>query len=289
VANPQPEPFVQFSKELYRAILLAPFGAAQQAVVLAVILKTYGDYGKTSAALSVGLIARLIGRDKAQVSRSLSVLVAEGVVKRLSAGRDDHTAQRLALNKNYEKWGRFSVSKTVVVESTVDEDTTVDTSTTQPLTPAQRNGCGEVNGTVDSSTTTEDIETIDTSSTPPIVPPADPFDDLWSLLPKSHGNKQTTRKRFKALPKREQERCLAAARTLRSYLDAGGSMEFIPLNENFVGGSKARYTMWVDGVPAQYAGRQRTASRDLSPEDLFAMADMAEAEDVPESDCEVIP
>jgi hypothetical protein len=57
--------------------------------------------------------------------------------------------------------------------------------------------------------------------------------------------------------------------------------------ENFVGGSKARYTMWVEGTPALY--RRNGSHRDLSTEDLFAMAEMAEAEDVPDSDCEVMP
>lgn len=113
------------------------------------------------------------------------------------------------------------------------------------------------------------------------------FDGLWSLLPKRHGDKKTTRSRFAKLSAPEQERCLTAARNLRAYLDAGGSIDYIPLAENFVGGSKARYTMWVEGTPALY--RRDGVRRDLSADDLFAMAAMAEAEDVPDSDCEVVP
>jgi len=161
MASPQPEPFVQFSKELYRAILLAPFGVAQQTIVLAVVLKTYGDYGRKSAPISVGLLARLTGQNKGHVSRSLASLVKEGVIHRISAGQDDHTAQVLALNKDYECWGRFSVPvETVALKATVDEEQplpsgngTVTTMATHPLPPWQRNGC--------SGATTEDIETRD--------------------------------------------------------------------------------------------------------------------------------
>lgn len=91
------------------------------------------------------------------------------------------------------------------------------------------------------------------------------FDRLWSLLPKSHGSKQTTRARFLKLPLKEQDQCLIAAENLSVYLAAGGSMEFIPLNENFVGGQKARYTEWVNGIPPRY----KTVSRDgFTPEQI---------------------
>lgn len=110
-------------------------------------------------------------------------------------------------------------------------------------------------------------------------PSLDPFDELWSLLPKRHGNKKTTKARFRALSEAERERCLTAARNLHTYVEAGGSLEFIPLSENFIGGQKARYTMWVNGPPPRYAARPR--SRDISSaefNDLAAAMERGEME-----------
>ncbi len=257
MANPQPEPFVQFSKELYRAILRAPFGGCQQAIVLAVVFQTYGHYGRKSAPISVGTLSELTGRDRAQVSRALALLINEGVIKRISAGRIDHTAQRLSLNKNYERWGRFSVEpQTVDMESTVDTNSTVDTESTELLIPCQQNCCDDVNRTVDTMSTIEEID-IETIEDPPICPPtpiADRFDTFWARWPNKHGSKKLAKQRFAALSAKAQRDVLTAEDHFIEALDDGRyDPEYQPRAENFIGGSKAYYREWVAGPPRKYA------------------------------------
>jgi hypothetical protein len=288
VASPQPEPFVQFSKELFDAILRAPFDGTHLQIVLAVVRRTYGDYGKTSAPMSLSLLREMTGRGgkgrNGWLVSCLEDLVNEGVI-RIVKDANFRQPRVLALNKNYEKWGRFSVGPLPVDGPvTADGPLPVDGAEQSPYTdhPCHRARTTPVtvHGPIEDK---RDIERQETH----ICGPDERFDELWSLLPKRHGDKKTTKSRFAKLSKRQQDRCLIAARNLRAYLDAGGSIDYIPMAENFVGGSKARYTMWVEGTPALY--RRNGSHRDLSTEDLFAMAEMAEAEDVPDSDCEVMP
>lgn len=108
MANPQPTPFVQFSKELFDALLLSPMPATHKEIVLAVIRRTYGDHGKKSAPISIGLLVSMTGRSKSGLSVSLAALIAEGVIRQVSPPGFGRPAV-LGLNKNYEKWGRWSV------------------------------------------------------------------------------------------------------------------------------------------------------------------------------------
>lgn len=99
------------------------------------------------------------------------------------------------------------------------------------------------------------------------------FDRLWALLPKSHGSKKKSRERFAGLSGRQQDRCLIAAENLHSYLAAGGSIQYIPLNENFIGGEKARYNDWVDGVPLRYRSGRPVDLNNLTASDILALAE----------------
>jgi phage replication O-like protein O len=108
VANPQPEPFVQFSKELFDAILRAPMPATQQRIVLAIVRRTYGDFGKREAPVSVGLLGKMLGQNKGTVSRALTDLIDHGVIVVVREERH-RTTRILALHKDYEAWGSYSV------------------------------------------------------------------------------------------------------------------------------------------------------------------------------------
>ena len=140
MASPQPVPFVQFSKELFDAILRSPMPATQQRVVLAIVRRTYGDGGRKQAEISIGLLARMLGQNKGTISRALSDLVERGVVRIV---REEHhrMTRILALNKDYETWDAYSVaaedsSATVAGEQPSPVDKPVDNCPTK-----DGNGC----------------------------------------------------------------------------------------------------------------------------------------------------
>ena len=84
---------------------MAPFSKRQYAVVLAVIRKTYG-FNKKYDALSMWEIAAMTGIDRANVSRTVTELVALNVLVRYSGGRMSHGqyVPHIGLNKQYETW-----------------------------------------------------------------------------------------------------------------------------------------------------------------------------------------
>ena len=116
MANPQPEPFVKFSKELFDALLLSAMPATHKEIVLAVIRRTYGDHGKKEAPISHSLLRRMTGRADSGIRRCLSALCTEGVL-RVVRPADFRSPAVFSLNKDYESWGRWSVqSATTVAE-----------------------------------------------------------------------------------------------------------------------------------------------------------------------------
>jgi len=114
MANPQPEPFVKFSKELFDALLLSRMPATHKEIVLAVIRRTYGDRGKKAAAISQTLLQRMTGRARSGVRRSMSELIKEGVIMQVAPASFGATAV-LQLNKDYESWGKWSVPRASVI------------------------------------------------------------------------------------------------------------------------------------------------------------------------------
>ena len=114
MANPQPEPFVKFSKELFDALLLSAMPATHKEIVLAIIRRTYGDHGQKSAPISQSLLLQMTGRARNGLKRSLSDLVNEGVIVQVRPPTFSQPAV-LRLNKDYEKWGRWSVLRDTTV------------------------------------------------------------------------------------------------------------------------------------------------------------------------------
>lgn len=111
MANPQPTPFVQFSKELFDALLVCPMPATHKEVVLAVIRHTYGGVRRRKEApISQSLLQAMTGRHRNGISRALRELIAEGVVREVSPA-GFRSAAVLGLNKDYENWGRWSVQR----------------------------------------------------------------------------------------------------------------------------------------------------------------------------------
>ena len=114
MANPQPEPFLKFSKELFDALLLSPMPATHKEIVLAVIRRTDGDYEKHEAPISLSLLQRMTGRAASGVRRCLTSLIEEGVIVQVTPPTFRKPAV-LRLNKDYEGWGRWSVESATVV------------------------------------------------------------------------------------------------------------------------------------------------------------------------------
>ena len=114
MANPQPEPFVKFSKELLDALLLSSMPAGHKEVVLAIIRRTYGDHGRKSAYVSYAMIRQMTGRADSGIRRAVRALENEGVIVKI-AEPTFRTPAMWALNKNYENWGRWSVHSSDVL------------------------------------------------------------------------------------------------------------------------------------------------------------------------------
>lgn len=108
MANPQPEPFVKFSRELLDAIVLSPMPTTHKEIVLAIIRLTYGDYGKKEAPISTRRLTGATGRDRRAVSRALAELVDEGVVRQTKPP-SFCTPAVYRIRKDYEAWGKWSV------------------------------------------------------------------------------------------------------------------------------------------------------------------------------------
>lgn len=113
MANPQPMPFVQFSKELFDALLRAAMPATQQQVLMVVIRMTYGDRGRTEAPVSLGHLEKATGRSRSGVKDALRDLIKQGVVREVKQPRRNTRGgldrRVLSVQKDYEKWGCYSV------------------------------------------------------------------------------------------------------------------------------------------------------------------------------------
>jgi hypothetical protein len=114
VANPQPEPFLKFSKELFDALLLSSMPAGHKEIVLAIIRRTYGDHGRKVAPVSYAMIRQMTGQADSGIRRSVKALEDHGVIVKM-ADPTFRTAALWRLNKDYETWGTWSVDSANVV------------------------------------------------------------------------------------------------------------------------------------------------------------------------------
>ena len=214
MANPQPEPFVKFSKELFDAILLSPMPATHKELVLAVVRRTYGDHGQKQAPISVSLLVAMTGRDKAGVCRALHALRDEGVLRQV-ASPTFTTPAVYALNKDYERWGRWStVNSTSRVNSTKSTQSTVRAEST---------------GGVRAESTIEEQEQ-KTREEPPLNPPqtnGGGFTHFWQLYPRKVG-KGAAEKAWKVAAKKAGPEVIIHGLTEQLPVFATKEREFIP-------------------------------------------------------------
>ena len=89
------------ANELIEALALYPFTAAQMALILAIIRRSYGYHLKT-AQLSTAEFEALTGLGRRTVQRSLGTLLAGRVVHSMpGAGTRSST---WVLNKDFDQW-----------------------------------------------------------------------------------------------------------------------------------------------------------------------------------------
>lgn len=188
MANPQPIPFVQFSKELYDAILAAPMPGCHKEIVLAIVRRTYGDGGRKEAPVSYGLLKEMTGRNRGHIQRALGDLRAAGVVTVVREARFTDP-QVLALNKDYEAWGQYAPQRTVRAEATGREEETVQAAPAQQACTHGSNRPVRARATIEDKSIQRAEELKDSSPKRPVV--SAPTDTDWkaradALLNASH-------------------------------------------------------------------------------------------------------
>ena len=308
VADPQPVPFVQFSKELLGALARSPMPATQLRIVLALIMRTYGDFGRKEAELSLGLLHELIGQDKGTLRRALHDLAQEGVVTvvRPATGR---RPQMLALQKNYEAWGRYSVGAvgapaTVGGEATVGRRATLTVAAGPPFDGATVDAAATVTvagrppygpATVGAAATTIDKSKSKTRAEKEQEPPLTPqggslelecveelsgelvdeadsaFDDFWHAYPNRQA-KPLAAKRWARLDELSRRRAVEVAAVMRESVRCGyRDAALCPHAATFL--NQARYDDWYEAgalvVPPGY-GPQVAVPRQSRNRDLIA-------------------
>ncbi len=263
MASPQPVPFVQFSKELLDAAIRAPWPATHLQVVLTVVRLTYGDHGKRQAEISLGTLEKATGRDHHHVKRTLDSLLAEGVLVEVRAPAFGRT-RVLALQKDYERWGRFAVSPAQVPDFLRHDwqGVPVDPQGEQehggagaPQGGEQEHppgGAGAPQEGEQEHPTKEETRAIRDKEHSP-AHADDGFCDFWSNYPRRVG-KDEAQKRWQRLSRSDRRSATAAAGHLAEYVrESGQELRFIPFPATFIG-PKRRWTDWQDGRPPGYSG-----------------------------------
>lgn len=272
MANPQPEPFVRFSKELYDAILRSPMAATQQRIVLAVVRRTYGNYGRTEAEISLGLLRDMLGQDKSTIRRALHDLCEQGVVV-VTRPAHFRQAQVLRLNKDYESWGRYSVDA-VGRGATEGAPATVGREATEMVAEEPLPGGPSGHSLVGRAATIEDPGDSETRaetspSCPPEPQPDDRFDEFWELYPNKE-SKQPARLKWRRLSERQRSLAIDVARQMHDLVAAGvQEAQFCPHPTTFM--NQRRWEDWADGPPPRW----RPSTTSMRGDDLRSLAAVA--------------
>jgi hypothetical protein len=289
VANPQPSPFVQFSKELFDAVLLAPMPGVHKEIVLAIIRRTYGDFGKRAAPISLGLLAQMTGRNRGHLQRALTELRAAGVVRVV---REAHFTepQVLALAADYEAWGQYAPTRPVRAQATA---TTAEAEVYAPRQQACTQGS---NRPVRTQATMEDkgsaraeqeqeqeqgqehpptphrealgLQTVEAVNGELVDESAAAFDDFWRAYPNRQARPLAAR-RWALLDSASRQRALEVAVVMRESVRRGyRDAALCPHAATFL--NQARYDDWYEGnalvVPPGYgpqASPGQNRNRDL--------------------------
>jgi hypothetical protein len=289
VANPQPSPFVQFSKELFDAFLLAPMPGVHKEIVLAIIRRTYGDFGKRAASISLGLLAQMTGRNRGHLQRALTELRAAGVVRVV---REAHFTgpQVLALAADYEAWGQYAPTRPVRAQATATADEA------EVYAPRQQACTQGSNRPVRAQATMEDkgsaraeqeqeqeqgqehpptphrealgLQTVEAVNGELVDESAAAFDDFWRAYPNRQARPLAAR-RWALLDSASRQRALEVAVVMRESVRRGyRDAALCPHAATFL--NQARYDDWYEGnalvVPPGYgpqASPGQNRNRDL--------------------------
>jgi phage replication O-like protein O len=101
MANPQPDIFIGWSKELWKAIMKIRISGVPRKVFDAIGFLTYGANPRVKEAQITGKqIMELTGLDKKTVSKSLNQLLKMNLVTK----NGDYWPPKLRINKDYDSW-----------------------------------------------------------------------------------------------------------------------------------------------------------------------------------------
>lgn len=272
MANPQPTPFVQFSKELFDALLFSGMPATHKELVLAVIRRTYGEHGQKSASISQSLLQRMTGRSRNGVRRSLDELIEQGVIVQVSPPSFAKPAV-LGLNKDYEKWGKWSVDRATVVAQGQELDQDHESVGGQGHSDGGGQGHHGVPGQGHSDGPIEYIDTKDMetsraaragqSGKKSTQGKMDGFDAFWKLYPKKQDRGHAKKAWAQALKKADAATIIEGLEQLLPGM-VKKEAQYVPLGATWLNGE--RWTDEPDRKPGDKpppdlnARRQRVAN-----------------------------
>lgn len=286
MAGAEPRPYVAFPKELFDAVLLAPMPGVHKEIVLAVIRRTYGDYGRRDAPISLSLLERMTGRNRGHLQRALAQLRAAGVVEVVREARFTEP-QVLAVAPDCEAWGRYAPARPVRTQATGRAEAAAQAAPTQQACTQGGNRPVRRGATMEDKSKTRaekeqehpptpqtrslELAPIEALSGELVDDSAAAFDAFWRAYPNRQA-KPLAAKRWARLDVASRKRAVEVAAVMgesvrRGYRDAA----LCPHAATFL--NQARYDDWYDEggalvVPPGYGPPQ--AQRTSRPREQIA-------------------
>lgn len=134
--------FTQVPNDLLEAIIKYDCSKTNKEIIFAVIRLTYG-YHREYFPISLSLLAHLLQKDRANISRNLNRLIALNVIH-VHNRNENNKAKIISVNSKFEEWYGYPVvfiddeEKEANVETTTEEKQPVDNSTTPLLLNKQQ-------------------------------------------------------------------------------------------------------------------------------------------------------
>ena len=247
--------------------------ATQREVFETIVRLTYGDRNRTQAVISVGRLEKATGRARSGVKAALHDLIQENVITVVvpshTTSSGGLSAPILAVQKDYEDWGKYTVHPSDIPaflrhdwEGYEGEqgDQSEQGHEGEPPSVSGVNA-GVHHGEQNRATTVNTPKTRHGRQEDSPMTVADPamdlaveddddrsFDLFWAFYPR-HEDRKGARTAWQYMKKADRELAIGVAQVMRALFDAGQKeKKYIPMPTTFI--HKERWMDWSEGVPA---------------------------------------